>query len=143
MLQRPTFADMDREREVVLEEIAMYEDEPQDIVHDMALAAVFPDHPLGRPVLGRREVVAAIPESGMRAYHRNHYRAGNIVLAGAGGMEEDDLLALGDRLFTDLDNGEVAGDLEARLTERADAALSREGDRAIPPLCDRARYLAR
>lgn len=111
MLQHPTFADMDREREVVLEEIAMYEDEPQDIVHDMALAAVFPDHPLGRPVLGRREVIASIPEDGIRGYHANHYRASNIVLAGAGGIDEAALPEYGERFFSDLGTGEVSGEV--------------------------------
>ena len=52
MLQRPTFLDLDQEREVVLEEIAMYEDDPQDQIHDLASRAVFPDQALGRPVIG-------------------------------------------------------------------------------------------
>ena len=53
MLLRSTYADLESEREVVLEEIAMYEDEPQDKVHDVLSTAVFGDHPLGRPVIGR------------------------------------------------------------------------------------------
>ena len=58
MLLRTTYADLESEREVVLEEIAMYEDEPQDKVHDVLSAAVFGDHPLGRPVIGRGDVVS-------------------------------------------------------------------------------------
>ena len=57
MLQRPTFLDLDQEREVVLEEIAMYEDDPQDQIHDLASLAVFPDQALGRPVIGTAEVI--------------------------------------------------------------------------------------
>ena len=49
MLYRPTFEDVDSEREVVLEEIAMVEDTPHDLVHDIAAEAVFGGHPLGRP----------------------------------------------------------------------------------------------
>ena len=60
MLLRSTYADIDSEREVVLEEIAMYEDEPQDKVHDVLSAAIFGDHPLGRPVIGRKEVISAL-----------------------------------------------------------------------------------
>ena len=54
MLYRPTFADVDSEREVVLEEIAMVEDTLHDLVHDLASEAVFGAHPLGRRVIGRR-----------------------------------------------------------------------------------------
>ena len=60
MLLRSTYADLESEREVVLEEIAMYEDEPQDKVHDVLSTAVFGDHPLGRPVIGRGEVISAL-----------------------------------------------------------------------------------
>ena len=52
MVFSPTFADVDSEREVVLEEIAMVEDTPQDLVHDLLSEAVFHEHPLGRPVIG-------------------------------------------------------------------------------------------
>ena len=64
MLQRPTFLDLDQEREVVLEEIAMYEDDPQDQIHDLASLAVFPDQALGRPVIGTAEVIGSVPEDG-------------------------------------------------------------------------------
>ena len=54
----PAFRDVDPEREVVLEEIAMYEDDPQDKVFDVLGEAVFGDHPLGRPIIGRAPVIA-------------------------------------------------------------------------------------
>ena len=60
MVFSPTFADIDSEREVVLEEIAMVEDAPQDLVHDLFSEAVFHEHPLGRPVIGRAEVISSI-----------------------------------------------------------------------------------
>ena len=63
MLLRTTYADLESEREVVLEEIAMYEDEPQDKVHDILSEAIFGDHPLGRPVIGRGDVVG-VPDRG-------------------------------------------------------------------------------
>src|SRR5262245_62363134 len=56
MVFAPAFADLDSEREVVLEEIAMVEDAPQDLVHDLLSSAVFADYPLGRPVIGRAKV---------------------------------------------------------------------------------------
>ena len=71
MLYRPTFADVDSEREVVLEEIAMVEDTPHDLVHDLAGEAVFGGHPLGRPVIGRAEVISTVSRRALA-----HRRAG-------------------------------------------------------------------
>src|SRR5438093_387603 len=61
MVLRPAYKEVDSERQVVIEEIAMYEDEPQDKVHDVLAGAVFGDHPLGRPVIGTAEVVGSVP----------------------------------------------------------------------------------
>ena len=94
MVFSPTFADIDSEREVVLEEIAMVEDAPQDLVHDLLSAAVFADHPLGRPVIGQVEVISSISRRSIAAYHRRAYVAGNVVLAAAGNLEHDRLLSL-------------------------------------------------
>ena len=73
MLLRSTYADLESEREVVLEEIAMYEDEPQDKVHDVLSHAIFGDHPLGRPVIGRGEVISALTTDDVAAYHDTRY----------------------------------------------------------------------
>ena len=73
MLLAPTYPDIDSERQVVLEEIAMYEDEPQDRVHDVLAEAVFGAHPLGRRVLGEAEVIASIPVPDIEAYHHARY----------------------------------------------------------------------
>jgi predicted Zn-dependent peptidase len=94
MVFAPTFADLDSEREVVLEEIAMVEDAPQDLVHDLLSDAVFSGHPLGRPVIGRAEVISSVSRRALLAYHRRAYCAGNIVLAAAGNLEHDRLLEL-------------------------------------------------
>src|SRR5436190_859461 len=76
--------EIDSEREVVLEEIAMYEDEPQDRVHDVLAEAMYGDQPLGRRVLGRADVIGGIPVPEIASYHQAHYRADNIVIAAAG-----------------------------------------------------------
>ncbi len=73
MLLAPTYPEIDSEREVVLEEIAMYEDEPQDRVHDILAEAVFGEHPLGRRVLGEAEVIASIPVPDIEAYRSGRY----------------------------------------------------------------------
>jgi len=93
MVFSPSFADLDAEREVVLEEIAMYDDTPQDLVHDLFSEAVFGDHPLGRPVIGRADVIASIPRPAIEAYHASAYVGGNVVIAAAGNLEHEDLVA--------------------------------------------------
>jgi len=97
MVLSPTFADIDSEREVVLEEIAMVEDAPQDLVHDLLSEAVFHDHPLGRPVIGRADVISSIGRRSVTAYHRASYVAGNVVLAAAGNLEHEMVLELLER----------------------------------------------
>jgi predicted Zn-dependent peptidase len=94
MLLGPTYPEIDSEREVVLEEIAMYEDEPQDKVHDVLDRAVFGGHPLGRRVLGEAEVISSIPIPDISAYHRARYIGRNIVVAAAGNIEHEAIVEL-------------------------------------------------
>jgi predicted Zn-dependent peptidase len=96
MVFRPEFEDLDSEREVVLEEIAMVDDTPHDLVHDLAATAVFGAHPLGRPVIGRADVIANVSRTALRAYHRRAYAADRIVLAAAGNVRHDRLVRLVD-----------------------------------------------
>ena len=94
MVFAPTFADLDSEREVVLEEIAMVDDNPQDLVHDLAGEAVFGAHPLGRPVIGRAEVIASVSRRALRSYHAGAYAGPNVVLAAAGNLRHERLVEL-------------------------------------------------
>jgi predicted Zn-dependent peptidase len=94
MVFAPSFAEVDQEREVVLEEIAMYEDTPQELVHDLFSEAVFGDHPLGRPVIGTADVISSVSRRALAAYHRTAYAPGNVVVASAGNIEHDRLVAL-------------------------------------------------
>jgi predicted Zn-dependent peptidase len=86
--------EVDSERAVVLEEIAMYEDEPQDRVHDVLASAVHGDHPLGRRVLGEAEVIGSIPVGEIARYHQNRYTRPNIVVAAAGHLDHDEIVEL-------------------------------------------------
>jgi predicted Zn-dependent peptidase len=113
MLQRPSLHDLDQEREVVLEEIAMYEDDPQDQIHDLASLAVFPDQALGRPVIGTAQVIGSVPADGVRAYHRGHYTAPNVVVAAAGNIAHERVVELADELLGDLPVEPDAGVFEA------------------------------
>ncbi len=106
MLLESTFPDIDSERDVVLEEIAMYEDEPSDRVHDYLADAIFGDTPLGRRILGRSEVISAIPVPDIASYHRARYSANNIVVAAAGNVDHDEILAMAEKLAPGTGSGE-------------------------------------
>ena len=94
MVFRPRFGELETEREVVLEEIAMYEDDPQDRVFDLAGRAVFGSHPLGRAVIGRAKVVGAATVEQLASFHRDRYVPQRIVIAAAGSVDHDELVAL-------------------------------------------------
>jgi predicted Zn-dependent peptidase len=94
MIWAPRFGELEAERQVVLEEIAMYEDDPQDRVFDLLSGAVFGSHPLGRPVIGRAEVIATTTREQLAAFHGERYRPERIVIAGAGSLEHDALVQL-------------------------------------------------
>ncbi len=100
MLLAPTYPEIDSEREVVLEEIAMYEDEPQDRVHDVLAGAVFGEHPLGRRVLGEAEVIASIPVPDIAAYHQQRYTGANVVVGAAGHLDHKQIVDLAERLVS-------------------------------------------
>jgi predicted Zn-dependent peptidase len=94
MVLRPAYRDIDSERQVVIEEIAMYEDEPSDKVHDVLAGAVFGDHPLGRPIIGRADVIGSVPVDDIAAYHDARYDLGRMVVAAAGNVDHDQVVAL-------------------------------------------------
>jgi predicted Zn-dependent peptidase len=94
MVFTPSFAELDQEREVVLEEIAMVEDNPQDLVHDVVAGVIFGGHPLGRPVIGTAEVISSLSKRSIAAYHRVGYTGPNVVLAAAGNVDHDRLVEL-------------------------------------------------
>jgi predicted Zn-dependent peptidase len=118
MLLGPTYPEIDSERQVVLEEIAMYEDEPQDRVHDVLADAVFGSHPLGRRVLGEAEVIATIPVNEIDSFHRAHYAAPTTVVAAAGHLEHDHVVDLAaHHLSAPLDAPEAAFGLDGAGAE--------------------------
>jgi predicted Zn-dependent peptidase len=97
MVWRPAFRDVDPEREVVLEEIAMYEDDPQDTVFDVLGEAVFGGHPLGRPIIGRAPVIRDTPVEQIAAFHAARYLPGSIVIAAAGSVDHDRIVEIAER----------------------------------------------
>lgn len=89
MLINSTFSeiDIDRERSVVLEEISLYEDTPEDVVHELFARSIFGDHPLGLSVLGTEETIGSFCRDDFLTYLRKWYTPGNMVISGAGQIE--------------------------------------------------------
>ncbi|MGH9077440.1 MAG: M16 family metallopeptidase [Acidimicrobiales bacterium] len=85
--------EVDAERRVILEELSMQGDEPADLVHDAFARAMWPDHPLGREVLGDSGTIEAMTGAEIAAFHGEHYRPGNVVAAAAGDVDHDDIVA--------------------------------------------------
>ncbi len=89
ILWAPAFRpdEVESERHVILEEILMHGDEPDDLVHDVLAEALWPSHPLGREVLGSQASISAMQREGIARFHAEHYRPGNMVFAAAGDLE--------------------------------------------------------
>ncbi|MBV9312045.1 MAG: insulinase family protein [Solirubrobacterales bacterium] len=94
MVFRPSLNDVDSERAVILEEIAMYEDDPAEKVFDVLGRAVFGEDPLGRAVIGHASVIAETPVEQIAKFHASRYVAGNVVIAAAGDVEHDEFVEL-------------------------------------------------
>jgi predicted Zn-dependent peptidase len=86
--------EVDSERQVILEEIRMRDDTPDDLVHDVFANALFPGHPLGREVAGTQETITAMARDAIAEYHRAHYHPANVVVAVAGNVEHDDVVKM-------------------------------------------------
>jgi predicted Zn-dependent peptidase len=106
MVFRPSLTEIDSERAVILEEIAMYEDDPQEKVFDVFGEAVFGDDPLGRAIIGRAQVIANTPPGRIAAFHDSRYVPANIVIAAAGAVDHEGLVALTKELTGEVDRGE-------------------------------------
>jgi len=89
--------DFETEKQVILEEIGMYDDMPGYVAHEHAMQTHFGSHPLGMSILGPADCIRALTADQMRAYHQQRYRAGNITLACAGRLEMPHVVELANR----------------------------------------------
>jgi predicted Zn-dependent peptidase len=87
-------ADLDAERQVILEEINMHEDSPEDVVHDLFTETLWPEHPLGRPILGTAATIQAATPASVRRFYKRHYVPGHLVVAAAGNVAHDELVRM-------------------------------------------------
>src|SRR5262245_51507677 len=111
IVMNPAFSadDIGREKKVVLEEIKMVEDTPDDLVHELFTENLWPGHPLGRPILGTKDTVEALTQDGLRRYFAETYSAPNLIVAAVGNIEHERVRDLVTKTFDKLSsrNGSV------------------------------------
>jgi predicted Zn-dependent peptidase len=124
LVTAPLFADeeLDRERNVVTEEIKMVEDTPDDLVHEVFVANFWPDHPLGRSILGTVDTLATFNHDAVKNYFSDIYVPRNLVVAGAGNLDHE--------RFVDMVGGYFSG-LEDRPVNLKASAPSHESRRIV------------
>jgi predicted Zn-dependent peptidase len=117
VLSRPALRadEVDAERQVILEELLMNLDDPDDRVHTMLFEALFPDHAVGREVLGDTETVGSMGRDTIAEFHGAHYGPANLVVAVAGNVEQGEVVDAVDRC--------LPGALESRRPERVEPAM--------------------
>lgn len=120
--------DLEVEREVVLEELSTVEDTPDDLVFEIHTRALWPDHPYGHSILGTSETLNAITAADLRRVHTAAYRRPNLVVAAAGAVEHERLVAEVARLFDGVPNGDGPPAVaEAPSPEVGERTVTRDG----------------
>jgi len=116
ILINPAYAveDIEKEKQVVLQEIGQVKDTPDDIIFDHLQTVCYPDQPLGWPVLGLEETVAAFRREDLIAYMAENYRPGSMVLATSGAVEHDAIVRLAEEKFGHLSAGTPSAPQAAR-----------------------------
>jgi predicted Zn-dependent peptidase len=136
MMQHSVIAadDLAAEADVILSEIDMHEDSPEDVVHDVFTEALWPGHPLGRPILGTKDRIKAATRASVRGFYRRHYVPGRMVISVAGNVRHDKLLAmLADRMDTGKPLGVRGRSVkELRATRRAPKPSGGDGIKRKP-----------
>jgi len=99
--------DLEKERDVVIQEISMVEDTPDDLIHDLHSRKFWSDHSLGWPILGTQNTLLEMGQNDILSYHHSKYRAGNIVITAAGNIQPETLMSQVERTFSALSEGPV------------------------------------
>ncbi|HWI40750.1 MAG TPA: pitrilysin family protein, partial [Verrucomicrobiae bacterium] len=118
--------DLEKERNVILQELGMLEDTPDDVIHDLFCRNFWMDHPMGRSILGTEESVSSITREAALAFKRDSYRGENIIISVAGKIDQVDLQKLIPPYFRDVPGGSAEKCLPVTGYRRASELLERE-----------------
>jgi predicted Zn-dependent peptidase len=122
--------ELEAERQVILEEIAMNEDDPDDTAHALLLDAVFPGHPMGRETLGTVASIEAMQRDDVATFHEAHYRGANVVVAACGPITHDEVVGMFDTFLADAGAGAPAARVAASADVVADVHQQRPTEQA-------------
>ncbi len=100
-------ADVEMERGVILEEISMVEDTPDDLVHELFVPAFWPDHPLGRPILGTEETVTAVSRERILAHYEETFHPSNVIFCASGNIRPEQVMPLLEKAFPKVDRAPI------------------------------------
>jgi predicted Zn-dependent peptidase len=100
--------ELERERNVILQEISEADDDPTDLAQDELDRCAFPQHALGRPILGHRKVIRTVRRSELTRYLRGHHTGANMVVVAAGGVDHAKFRDLAEKHFGDLERGDAS-----------------------------------
>lgn len=154
IIQHPTLPqqEIERERGVILQEIGMYADTPDDLVFDYFQETAYPGQALGAPILGTSGIISTIGRETLQNYIRRYYTPRRLVVAAAGNVDHDALVQKVESLFTDLPDDEESAFEPARYEggesrtdkelEQSHIILGFEGVRRLDPLFDATRALS-
>lgn len=130
--------EIEKEKQVVMEEIKMYQDSPDEIIHDRFAQALWKDSPLGYPILGRNEVIGSLTRRSLMRYYRRYYNPANMILSVAGSVTVPQVVNVARSLFGDkkgcpvnvktiVTNSKARTDIEPRKIEQVHLCMGREG----------------
>ncbi len=97
--------ELEKEKEVVVEEMRMYEDQPEDLIFDKIEATLYGEHPLGRPIIGTETSVRSLSRDDLQEYVRDHYAANHVVVAAAGSVNMKQAVKLAEKTLGSLQPG--------------------------------------
>ncbi len=122
--------DIEREKKVIQEEIRMYEDTPDEIIHDLFSQTIWDGHPLGRPVIGTRESVSGLTKEKILAFYQRYYNPSNLVLAFAGNLRHEQVLELVEANFSESNQEQFTPEMEPPETKAVFKAFVRPLEQA-------------
>lgn len=130
--RNPTFpkSEVEIERGVILEEIRAHEDDPGDVAHELFYHTLWPEHPLGRPILGSGELVAGMDRDEISAYFRTHYLPENLVIAAAGNIDHDEVVERIEAGFDGLTGGRPRREMTPAVAGARIGVISRPSEQA-------------
>ncbi len=119
-------ADVDRERNVIIEEIKMYEDTPDELVHDIFAGSIWRDHSLGQPIIGTGDVINSLSRDRLYDYYKTHYHPGRMIVAVAGNISHDAVMDSLRPIFAKREGKESPRQIETPATRRLVTCRSKD-----------------